>query len=167
MRPSKQWTSLCLALTSLVLLKSSHPWFGCGQVLVSLQIYGLKILLIWIQNSFAVAKKLLKDLRKEAKTREDWLVRWNHAYCRFAHSSSCNLSCPERLLSVFKTISLLGNSLCFTLFVWKGALLSRYQLLFLSSSRRYQIWLSQHEHNGLPKPESSSGYYISHHGQCA
>uniref|UniRef100_A0A8C3TYH6 DNA-dependent protein kinase catalytic subunit n=1 Tax=Catharus ustulatus TaxID=91951 RepID=A0A8C3TYH6_CATUS len=62
------------------------------------------------QNSFAVAKKLLKDLRKEAKTREDWLVRWNHAYCRFAHSSSSNLSCPERLLSVFKTISLLGNN---------------------------------------------------------
>uniref|UniRef100_A0A8C3U087 DNA-dependent protein kinase catalytic subunit n=1 Tax=Catharus ustulatus TaxID=91951 RepID=A0A8C3U087_CATUS len=62
------------------------------------------------QNSFAVAKKLLKDLRKEAKTREDWLVRWNHAYCRFAHSSSSNLSCPERLLSVFKTISLLEDT---------------------------------------------------------
>uniref|UniRef100_A0A803W9J0 DNA-dependent protein kinase catalytic subunit n=1 Tax=Ficedula albicollis TaxID=59894 RepID=A0A803W9J0_FICAL len=59
---------------------------------------------------FAVAKKLLKDLRKEAKAREDWLLRWNYAYCRFTHSSSCSLSCPERLLSVLKTISLLGNN---------------------------------------------------------
>uniref|UniRef100_A0A803VG36 DNA-dependent protein kinase catalytic subunit n=1 Tax=Ficedula albicollis TaxID=59894 RepID=A0A803VG36_FICAL len=62
------------------------------------------------QSSFAVAKKLLKDLRKEAKAREDWLLRWNYAYCRFTHSSSCSLSCPERLLSVLKTISLLGNN---------------------------------------------------------
>lgn len=101
-----------------MLLKSSHPSFGCGQVLVPLQISGLKILLICIQNSFAVAKKLLKDLRKEARWREDWLVRWNYAYCRFTHSSSRNLSCPERMLSVLKTISLLGNSLCFfTLFI--------------------------------------------------
>uniref|UniRef100_A0A8C3EIM9 DNA-dependent protein kinase catalytic subunit n=1 Tax=Corvus moneduloides TaxID=1196302 RepID=A0A8C3EIM9_CORMO len=62
------------------------------------------------QNSFAVAKKLLKDLRKEARTREDWLVRWNYAYCRFTHSSSHNLSCPERVLSVLKTISLLEDT---------------------------------------------------------
>ncbi|XP_071410665.1 DNA-dependent protein kinase catalytic subunit isoform X2 [Pithys albifrons albifrons] len=61
------------------------------------------------QNSFAVAKKLLKDLRKEAKTREDWLMRWNSAYCRFIQSSSRNLSCPERVLSVLKTISLLDT----------------------------------------------------------
>uniref|UniRef100_A0A803VTB7 DNA-dependent protein kinase catalytic subunit n=1 Tax=Ficedula albicollis TaxID=59894 RepID=A0A803VTB7_FICAL len=59
---------------------------------------------------FAVAKKLLKDLRKEAKAREDWLLRWNYAYCRFTHSSSCSLSCPERLLSVLKTISLLEDA---------------------------------------------------------
>ncbi|RMC15431.1 hypothetical protein DUI87_07622 [Hirundo rustica rustica] len=62
------------------------------------------------QSSFAVAKKLLKDLRKEARTREDWLVRWNYAYCRFTHSSSRNLSCPERMLSVLKTISLLEDT---------------------------------------------------------
>ncbi|XP_017686738.1 PREDICTED: DNA-dependent protein kinase catalytic subunit isoform X2 [Lepidothrix coronata] len=62
------------------------------------------------QNSFAVATKLLKDLRKEAKTREDWLVRWNYAYCRFMHSSSRNLSPPECVLSVLKTISLLEDT---------------------------------------------------------
>ncbi|XP_027494416.1 DNA-dependent protein kinase catalytic subunit isoform X2 [Corapipo altera] len=62
------------------------------------------------QNSFAVATKLLKDLRKEAKTREDWLVRWNYTYCRFMHSSSRNLSSPERVLSVLKTISLLEDT---------------------------------------------------------
>uniref|UniRef100_A0A8U8BGC8 DNA-dependent protein kinase catalytic subunit n=1 Tax=Geospiza parvula TaxID=87175 RepID=A0A8U8BGC8_GEOPR len=62
------------------------------------------------QNSFAVAKKLLKDLRKEARWREEWLLRWNYAYCRFTQSSSRNLSCPERLLSVLKTISLLEDT---------------------------------------------------------
>ncbi|XP_054250756.1 DNA-dependent protein kinase catalytic subunit [Indicator indicator] len=62
------------------------------------------------QNSFSVAKKLLKDLHKEAKGREDWLIRWNYAYCRFTHSCSRNQSCPERLLSVLKTISLLEDS---------------------------------------------------------
>uniref|UniRef100_A0A8C3K0K1 DNA-dependent protein kinase catalytic subunit n=1 Tax=Calidris pygmaea TaxID=425635 RepID=A0A8C3K0K1_9CHAR len=62
------------------------------------------------QNSFSVAKKLLKDLRKDAKTREDWLVRWSYAYCRFTHSCSRNQSCPDRVLTVLKTISLLGNN---------------------------------------------------------
>uniref|UniRef100_A0A8D2M7W0 DNA-dependent protein kinase catalytic subunit n=1 Tax=Zonotrichia albicollis TaxID=44394 RepID=A0A8D2M7W0_ZONAL len=54
--------------------------------------------------------KLLKDLRKEARWREEWLLRWNFAYCRFTHSSSRSLSCPERLLSVLKTISLLEDA---------------------------------------------------------
>uniref|UniRef100_A0A8C4UCZ7 DNA-dependent protein kinase catalytic subunit n=1 Tax=Falco tinnunculus TaxID=100819 RepID=A0A8C4UCZ7_FALTI len=62
------------------------------------------------QNSFSVAKKLLKNLFKEAKMREDWLVRWNHTYCRFTHSCSRNQSCPERVLSVLKTISLLEDT---------------------------------------------------------
>ncbi|NXV78034.1 PRKDC kinase, partial [Atlantisia rogersi] len=62
------------------------------------------------QNNFSVAKKLLKDIHKEAKMREDWLARWNCAYCRFMHSCSWNQSCPERLLSVLKTISLLEDT---------------------------------------------------------
>ncbi|KAM9024210.1 DNA-dependent protein kinase catalytic subunit [Ara ararauna] len=62
------------------------------------------------QNSFSVAKKLLKDLHKEAKTREDWLVRWNYAFCRFTHSCSRNQSRPERVLSGLKTISLLEDT---------------------------------------------------------
>uniref|UniRef100_A0A663E490 DNA-dependent protein kinase catalytic subunit n=1 Tax=Aquila chrysaetos chrysaetos TaxID=223781 RepID=A0A663E490_AQUCH len=62
------------------------------------------------QNSFSVAKKLLKNLRKEAKMREDWLVRWNYAYCRFTHSCSRNQSCPERVLSVLKAICLLEDT---------------------------------------------------------
>ncbi|NP_989989.4 DNA-dependent protein kinase catalytic subunit [Gallus gallus] len=62
------------------------------------------------QNSFSIAKKLLKGLRREAKTREDWLVRWNYAYCRFVHSCSQSQSCPERVLSVLKTISLLEDT---------------------------------------------------------
>ncbi|XP_063182908.1 DNA-dependent protein kinase catalytic subunit [Chroicocephalus ridibundus] len=62
------------------------------------------------QNCFSVAKKLLKDLRKDAKTREDWLVRWSYAYCRFTHSCSRNQSCPERVLAVLKTVSLLEDT---------------------------------------------------------
>ncbi|XP_062426360.1 DNA-dependent protein kinase catalytic subunit [Rhea pennata] len=62
------------------------------------------------QNSFSIAKKLLKHLLREAKTREDWLVRWNYAYCRFSHSYSRNQSCPEQVLSVLKTISLLEDT---------------------------------------------------------
>uniref|UniRef100_A0A8D0GIE8 DNA-dependent protein kinase catalytic subunit n=1 Tax=Sphenodon punctatus TaxID=8508 RepID=A0A8D0GIE8_SPHPU len=62
------------------------------------------------QNSFSVAMKLLKDLHRESKRREDWLVRWNHSYCRFSHSRSRSQSCPEKMLTVLKTISVLDES---------------------------------------------------------
>ncbi|KAK2522227.1 Prkdc [Columba guinea] len=88
--------------------------------------------LIWIQNSFSVAKKLLKDVRKDTKTREDWLVRWNHAYCRFVHSCSWNQSCPERLLSVLKTISLLEDTK--SDYVSKNIMASRNQNLLLGTT---------------------------------
>uniref|UniRef100_A0A674JBQ4 DNA-dependent protein kinase catalytic subunit n=1 Tax=Terrapene triunguis TaxID=2587831 RepID=A0A674JBQ4_9SAUR len=62
------------------------------------------------QNSFSVAMKLLKDLHRESKTREDWLLRWNHSYCRFSHSRSQSQNSPEQMLTVLKTISLLDES---------------------------------------------------------
>ncbi|XP_042320371.1 DNA-dependent protein kinase catalytic subunit [Sceloporus undulatus] len=62
------------------------------------------------QNSFSVAMKLLKDLHRDSKTREDWLVRWNHSYCRYSHSRSQSQSCPEQILTVLKTISLLDET---------------------------------------------------------
>ncbi|XP_034980550.2 DNA-dependent protein kinase catalytic subunit [Zootoca vivipara] len=61
------------------------------------------------QNSFSVAMKLLKDLHADCKTREDWLVRWNHSYCRFSHSRSRSQSSPEQILTVLKTTSLLDD----------------------------------------------------------
>ncbi|XP_061454380.1 DNA-dependent protein kinase catalytic subunit isoform X2 [Rhineura floridana] len=62
------------------------------------------------QNSFSVALKLLKDLHRESKTREDWLVSWNHSYCRFSHSRSRSQNSPEQILTVLKTISLLNEN---------------------------------------------------------
>ncbi|KAJ6662088.1 hypothetical protein lerEdw1_012553 [Lerista edwardsae] len=62
------------------------------------------------QNSFSVAMKLLKDLHRDSKTREDWLVRWNHSYCRFSHSRSRTQSSPEQILTVLKTVSLLDET---------------------------------------------------------
>ncbi|XP_029447109.1 DNA-dependent protein kinase catalytic subunit isoform X2 [Rhinatrema bivittatum] len=59
------------------------------------------------QNNFAVAMKLLKDLRRESKTREDWSVRWIHSYCRYSHSRSQSQTIPDQVLSVIKTVSLL------------------------------------------------------------
>ncbi|XP_062986775.1 DNA-dependent protein kinase catalytic subunit [Elgaria multicarinata webbii] len=62
------------------------------------------------QNSFSVAIKLLKDLHRDSKTREDWLVKWNHSYCRFSHSRSQSQRSPEQILTVLKTISLLDET---------------------------------------------------------
>ncbi|KYO26142.1 DNA-dependent protein kinase catalytic subunit isoform B [Alligator mississippiensis] len=62
------------------------------------------------QNSFAVAKKLLKDLQRESKTRDSWLVRWNHSYCRVSHSSCQSQSSPQQILTVLKTVSLLDEN---------------------------------------------------------
>ncbi|XP_053105021.1 DNA-dependent protein kinase catalytic subunit isoform X2 [Hemicordylus capensis] len=62
------------------------------------------------QNSFSVAMKLLKDLHRDSKTREDWLVRWNHSYCRFSHSRSRSQNSSEQILTVLKTISLLDET---------------------------------------------------------
>ncbi|XP_044280098.1 DNA-dependent protein kinase catalytic subunit isoform X2 [Varanus komodoensis] len=62
------------------------------------------------QKSFSVAMKLLKDLHRDSKTREDWLMRWNHSYCRFSHSRSWGQSSPEQILTVLKTVSLLDET---------------------------------------------------------
>uniref|UniRef100_G1NU10 DNA-dependent protein kinase catalytic subunit n=1 Tax=Myotis lucifugus TaxID=59463 RepID=G1NU10_MYOLU len=62
------------------------------------------------QNNFSLALKLLKDLHKESKTRDEWLVRWVHSYCRLRHSQSQTQNRPEQILSVLKTVSLLGEN---------------------------------------------------------
>ncbi|XP_054840598.1 DNA-dependent protein kinase catalytic subunit [Eublepharis macularius] len=84
------------------------------------------------QNSFSVAIKLLKDLHRDSKTRGDWLVRWNHSYCRFSHSRSRSQSSPEQILTVLKTISLLDESKSET--VSKDMLILRNQNLLLGTT---------------------------------
>lgn len=155
---------------SFMLPKSSHPLIWSQKDFISSSdTLSENAVLIWIQNSFSVARKLLKDLRREAKTREDWLVRWNCSYCRFTHSFSRNQSCPERVLSVLKTTSLLGNSLLLASLrlLIQSFFFVKLPAFFLNSNRRYQLWLPQQECDGLPKPESSSGYYLPYHGQCS
>lgn len=155
---------------SFMLPKSSHPLIWSQKDFISSSdTLSENPVLIWIQNSFSVARKLLKDLRREAKTREDWLVRWNCSYCRFTHSFSRNQSCPERVLSVLKTTSLLGNSLLLASLrlLIQSFFFVKLPAFFLNSNRRYQLWLPQQECDGLPKPESSSRYYLPYHGQCS
>ncbi|XP_066122188.1 DNA-dependent protein kinase catalytic subunit isoform X1 [Saccopteryx bilineata] len=61
------------------------------------------------QNNFSLAMKLLKELHKESKTRDDWLVKWVHSYCRLSHNKSQTQNCPEQILTVLKTVSLLAG----------------------------------------------------------
>ncbi|XP_036089192.1 DNA-dependent protein kinase catalytic subunit [Rousettus aegyptiacus] len=62
------------------------------------------------QNNFSLAMKLLKKLHKESKTRDDWLVKWVQSYCRLSHSRSQTQNCPDQILTVLKTVSLLGEN---------------------------------------------------------
>ncbi|XP_058420517.1 DNA-dependent protein kinase catalytic subunit isoform X2 [Diceros bicornis minor] len=62
------------------------------------------------QKNFSLAMKLLKELHKESKTRDDWLVKWVQSYCRLSHSRSQTQNRPEQILTVLKTVSLLGEN---------------------------------------------------------
>lgn len=53
--------------------------------------------------------KLLKELHKDSKTREPWRVQWAHSYCRMSHGRSRTQSSREQVLTVLKTVTLLGN----------------------------------------------------------
>ena len=56
--------------------------------------------------------KLLKELHRESKAQEDWLVTWVQAYCRLSHSRARAQRRPEQLCTALRTASLLGAS-CF------------------------------------------------------
>uniref|UniRef100_G3QTD2 DNA-dependent protein kinase catalytic subunit n=1 Tax=Gorilla gorilla gorilla TaxID=9595 RepID=G3QTD2_GORGO len=62
------------------------------------------------QNNFSLAMKLLKELHKESKTRDDWLVSWVQSYCRLSHCRSRSQGCSEQVLTVLKTVSLLDEN---------------------------------------------------------
>lgn len=59
------------------------------------------------QNNFSVSTKLLKELLRESKARDDWRVKWIHSYSRFRHRHSRNLERPEQIKTVIKNIPLL------------------------------------------------------------
>eukprot|EP00069_Balaena_mysticetus_P017385 bmy_10601T0 len=60
-------------------------------------------------NNFSLALKLLKELHRESKTREDWLVRWVQSYCRLSHSRARAQRRPEQLCTMLRTVSLLAG----------------------------------------------------------
>ncbi|XP_032697088.1 DNA-dependent protein kinase catalytic subunit isoform X4 [Lontra canadensis] len=62
------------------------------------------------QHNFSLAMKLLKELHRESKARDDWQVQWVQSYCRLSHSRSQGQTCPEQILTALKTVSLLGES---------------------------------------------------------
>ncbi|XP_047579539.1 DNA-dependent protein kinase catalytic subunit isoform X1 [Lutra lutra] len=62
------------------------------------------------QHNFSLAMKLLKELHRESKARDDWQVQWVQSYCRLSHSRSQCQTCPEQILTALKTVSLLGES---------------------------------------------------------
>ncbi|XP_042110110.1 DNA-dependent protein kinase catalytic subunit [Ovis aries] len=62
------------------------------------------------QNNFSLALKLLKELHRESKAREDWLVTWVQAYCRLSHSRARAQRRPEQLRTALRTASLLAEN---------------------------------------------------------
>uniref|UniRef100_A0A8C1YUK1 DNA-dependent protein kinase catalytic subunit n=1 Tax=Cyprinus carpio TaxID=7962 RepID=A0A8C1YUK1_CYPCA len=62
----------------------------------------------WKQNNFPVAFKLLKELHCDAKTDDDWLVRWVHSFSRFTHRKSAGLGSAEKMNALLKTVPFLS-----------------------------------------------------------
>uniref|UniRef100_A0A3Q4AQN1 DNA-dependent protein kinase catalytic subunit n=1 Tax=Mola mola TaxID=94237 RepID=A0A3Q4AQN1_MOLML len=62
-----------------------------------------------VQNNFAVATKLLKDLHREAKTNRGWLLQWVHSYSHYSHRRSQTQGPVDQINAMLKTIPLLGK----------------------------------------------------------
>uniref|UniRef100_A0A8D1F779 DNA-dependent protein kinase catalytic subunit n=1 Tax=Sus scrofa TaxID=9823 RepID=A0A8D1F779_PIG len=62
------------------------------------------------QSNFSLAMKLLKELHREARTRDDWLAQWVQSYCQLSHSRARAQRPSEQLCTVLRTVSLLGES---------------------------------------------------------
>ncbi|XP_068603907.1 DNA-dependent protein kinase catalytic subunit [Brachionichthys hirsutus] len=57
------------------------------------------------QNNFPVATKLLRELRKEAKTNRDWLLRWVHSFSRYSHKRSQAQGPVDQISAMLKTVT--------------------------------------------------------------
>uniref|UniRef100_A0A9J8AJD6 DNA-dependent protein kinase catalytic subunit n=1 Tax=Cyprinus carpio carpio TaxID=630221 RepID=A0A9J8AJD6_CYPCA len=64
----------------------------------------------WKQNNFPVASKLLKELHRDAKTDDAWLVRWVHSFSRFTHRRSAGLGSAEKINVLLKTFWIFAES---------------------------------------------------------
>ncbi|XP_051572291.1 DNA-dependent protein kinase catalytic subunit-like isoform X3 [Myxocyprinus asiaticus] len=64
----------------------------------------------WKQSNFPVATKLLKELHREAKTDDSWLLRWVHSFSRFTHRRSVGLGAAEQINVLLKTCPLLMDT---------------------------------------------------------
>ena len=62
------------------------------------------------QNNFPVATKLLKELHKEAKTKRSLLIPWVHSFSQYSHKRSQTQGPVEQIITVLKTIPLLGKN---------------------------------------------------------
>ncbi|XP_078072249.1 DNA-dependent protein kinase catalytic subunit isoform X3 [Mustelus asterias] len=81
------------------------------------------------QNNFSVSTKLLKELHKESKVRNDWRVRWIQSYSRFSHKRCRSLERAEQIVTVMKTIPLLVEAEVDTLNTQQHALRDQNTLL--------------------------------------
>lgn len=75
-----------------------------------------------LKHNFSLAMKLLKELHRESKARDDWQMQWVQSYCRLSHSRSQGQTCPEQILTALKTVSLLGTGLLFSIEISSVAL---------------------------------------------
>ncbi|XP_072267337.1 DNA-dependent protein kinase catalytic subunit isoform X2 [Pyxicephalus adspersus] len=105
------------------------------------------------QNNFSVAMKLLKELHSESKTNEDWFVKWVHSYCSLSHSRSQSQSCPEQILTVLKTISLLEETS--PQYLNKNPRASKYQNILLGVTYRIMGDATFKEPDSLERIEES------------
>ncbi|XP_041045109.1 DNA-dependent protein kinase catalytic subunit isoform X2 [Carcharodon carcharias] len=81
------------------------------------------------QNNFSVSAKLLKELDKESKVKNDWRVRWIQSYSRFSHKRSRSLERAGQIVTVMKTIPLLVEAEVETLNIQRHALRDQNTLL--------------------------------------
>ncbi|XP_044101561.1 DNA-dependent protein kinase catalytic subunit isoform X2 [Neovison vison] len=86
------------------------------------------------QHNFSLAMKLLKELHRESKARDDWQVQWVQNYCRLSHSRSQGQTCPEQILTALKTVSLLGEST--SIYISKNVLAFHDQNILLGTTYR-------------------------------
>ncbi|XP_060058172.1 DNA-dependent protein kinase catalytic subunit [Erinaceus europaeus] len=112
------------------------------------------------QSNFSLALKLLKELYRESKTRVDWQVKWAQSYCRLSHSRSRSRSWsrPEQVLTVLKTVSLLGENR--SSYLSKNTVALRDQNILLGTTYRMLADALSSEPNCLAEIEENKAQRI-------